>query len=171
LAPALSDAPIAALALLILTQVASAVLAWLQLAGGLMLLYLAWHAYRQLGQSNELQPAKARQQTLAQAILVNLLNPNPYLGWTLVLGPLVQRAWLSAPAWGVATVVAFYGTFALALLFLIRSFGLFGRLTDFWRHRLQILSLLLLLALAAYLIISSAAILVGGQTFATVRVA
>lgn len=44
-----------------------------------------------------------------------MLNPNPYLGWALVLGPAAGAAWHERPAWAVALVVAFYGTMVLTL--------------------------------------------------------
>jgi hypothetical protein len=39
-----------------------------------------------------------------------LLNPNPYLAWSLVMGPLLLRGWREDPANGVALVVGFYVT-------------------------------------------------------------
>jgi threonine/homoserine/homoserine lactone efflux protein len=45
-----------------------------------------------------------------KAAAVNLLNPNPYLSWSLILGPLLLRAWQEAPAHGIALLVSFYVT-------------------------------------------------------------
>ena len=53
LAPLISDGPILVLVLLILAQLPDSFLRFLQLAGGLFILYLAWRAYRAL-------PAAAR---------------------------------------------------------------------------------------------------------------
>ena len=58
-----------------------------------------------------------------EAALVNILNPNPYLGWTLVLGPAVVAAWHEAPSSGVAVVAAFYATMVTMLAVLIIGFG------------------------------------------------
>jgi len=49
------------------------------------------------------------------AALVNLLNPTPYLVWSLVLGPLLIKGWRETPANGVALLVGFYGTMILTL--------------------------------------------------------
>ena len=54
---------------------------------------------------------------------MNLLNPNPYLGWALVLGPVVVAAWQETPSMGVAVVVAFYATLVSMLAILIFLFG------------------------------------------------
>jgi threonine/homoserine/homoserine lactone efflux protein len=97
----------------------------LRLAGGALLLYLAWSAYRQWrrdGARSATQVARAPR-TLFEAALVNLLNPNPYLGWTLILGPIVVAAWQENPSSGVAVVVAFYATMVTTLAVLIFVFG------------------------------------------------
>lgn len=111
-APILSDIPIVSLVLFVLTHVSPAWLDGLRLAGGLFLLYLAaraflvWRRYRQV--VSTVQPSARR--TFFEAVGVNLLNPNPYISWSLVLGPLVLKAWREAPGYGVALVVAFYAT-------------------------------------------------------------
>ena len=53
--------------------------------------------------------------SLPRAALVNVLNPNPYISWSLVLGPLLLKAWREAPANGVALLAGFYGTMVLSL--------------------------------------------------------
>jgi threonine/homoserine/homoserine lactone efflux protein len=115
-APILSDVPIICLVLLVLTRVPSTLLLVLQLAGGLFLLYLAagaLQAYRSYQHALPTRPARARQ-TVFKAVLVNLLNPNPYLNWTLIMGPLLLKAWHQVPTYGIALVAAFYLTMILA---------------------------------------------------------
>ena len=125
LAPLLSDGPIALLALLVLGRLSLGVQSILRLAGGAFLLYLAWGAYQQWRRDDS-QPSEQAEKvpkTLIEAALVNLLNPNPYLGWTLILGPTVIAAWQEAPSSGVAVVVAFYATMVTTLAALIVLFG------------------------------------------------
>jgi threonine/homoserine/homoserine lactone efflux protein len=115
-APILSDVPIICLVLLVLTRVPSTLLLVLQLAGGLFLLYLATgalQAYRNYQHALPTRPARARQ-TVFKAVLVNVLNPNPYLNWTLIMGPLLLKAWHQVPIYGIALVAAFYLTMILA---------------------------------------------------------
>jgi threonine/homoserine/homoserine lactone efflux protein len=112
LAPLLSDIPIISLVLVVLTSVPPSAVTVLRLAGGVFLVYLAASAFatfRTYHAPEVLRPARASQ-TLVKAVVVNLLNPNPYLSWSLVLGPLLLQAWRAAPAHGVALVVAFYVT-------------------------------------------------------------
>ncbi len=51
---------------------------------------------------------------MAQAVLINLLNPNPYLFWALVTGPILVEAWKLNPGVdGIGFVVAFYAVMVL----------------------------------------------------------
>jgi threonine/homoserine/homoserine lactone efflux protein len=108
LSPLLSDGPIAALAILVVSRLPPGALHVLRACGGLLLLYLAAGAVRQWRQpiSPASQPSAPR--TLLEAAMVNVLNPNPYLGWSLVLGPAAATAWNQHPADALALVVAFY---------------------------------------------------------------
>ena len=123
-APILSDIPIVSLVLVILSSVPVGLQRVLQSAGGLFLLYLAWNALKSW-RRNEKSPtsAQARVPTVWKAVTVNLLNPNPYLGWSLVMGPLFLMTWQRSPGSGVALLCAFYGTMVITLMGIIFTFG------------------------------------------------
>jgi len=126
LAPVLSDGPIMIVALVILKRVPAPLVRYLHMAGGFFLLYLAWcafRAWRKTGSGASMDTASPGR-GLLQAVAVNLLNPNPYLGWTLVLGPLFLKGWREAPPLGLALLAGFYGTMVLALGGIIMVFGL-----------------------------------------------
>jgi threonine/homoserine/homoserine lactone efflux protein len=112
LAPVLSDIPVVAIVLLVLTQVPALFVSVLQVVGGLFVLVLAGRALLSLRVSAQLTPAPVTEahRTVLRAAAVNLLNPNPYIAWALILGPLVLRAWQEAAAHGLAFVGAFYTT-------------------------------------------------------------
>ena len=110
LAPLLSDIPIVSLVLLVLTKVPPPALNLLRTAGGVFLLYLAagaFAAFRTYRAPQVHQPSQATR-TLFEATVVNLLNPNPYISWSLILGPLLLEAWRAAPAYGIGLLVSFY---------------------------------------------------------------
>lgn len=60
--------------------------------------------------------------------MINLLNPNPYLSWTLVLGPLLLKGWREAPSNAVALLVSFYGMMILAMVVIVALFSAAGNL-------------------------------------------
>ena len=109
LAPLFSDAPIICLVLVVLTRVPPLFVRVLQISGGLFLIYLAAGAFETYRKARE-APTSSPGQPLIRATLLNFLNPNPYLGWTLVMGPLLIQAWRGAPMNGIALVGAFYMT-------------------------------------------------------------
>ena len=125
LAPLLSDVPIISLVLLVLTQVPQSVVSALRLAGGVFLLYLAARAlaaYRRYESPRTGPPARAAR-TVLEAVTINLLNPSPYLSWSLVLGPLLLEAWRAAPAYGIALLASFYGTMIAATAAILVPFA------------------------------------------------
>jgi threonine/homoserine/homoserine lactone efflux protein len=117
LAPLLSDGPIAALVLLVLGQLPATGQQGLRLAGGVLLLYLAWAARREAraAPAPSGNAAGSSPRTLLQATTINLLNPNPYIGWALVMGPAANAAWRLSALHVAALLGAFYGVMAVGL--------------------------------------------------------
>jgi len=126
LAPLLSDGPIIALCLLVLSQVPAWLQRFLYMAGGAFILYLAYGAFRAWNtfDLNGSIAASAPPQGVLQAALVNLLNPNPYVYWTLVAGPILLRGWRATPANGVGFLTGFYVAMILVLATIILVFGI-----------------------------------------------
>jgi threonine/homoserine/homoserine lactone efflux protein len=122
-APLRSDGPIAVLALVVLGQLPRLAQEALRGAGGLLLLYLGLVAFRQWRDPAVAETTASAPRTLLDATLVNLLNPHPYLGWSLVLGPSVLTAWSEHPGRAIALVAAFYGTIVLGLALFIALVG------------------------------------------------
>ena len=125
LAPLLSDGLIILTVLLVLTRVPAALRLALQLAGGAFSLYLAWGAFRAWRRFDAAAPPApaAGQQSLLRAALINLLNPNPWIFWSLVTGPILIRAWGEAPGKGLAFLAGFYGAMIACLALIIILFG------------------------------------------------
>jgi threonine/homoserine/homoserine lactone efflux protein len=117
LGPLLSDGPIIALVLLVLTQVPAWFVQSLQVAGGLFVLYLAFKALLawRTFDTREMAAAQPPRQSVFKAALVNLLNPAPYIFWSLVTGPLLLTGWRASPANGVGLLAGFYMTLIACL--------------------------------------------------------
>lgn len=123
--PLVSDAPIIVLVLLILSRLPDWLLPALQIAGGALLIYLAWGAaiaWRTYAPAAQPTPPSGHQ-SLLRAALVNLVNPGPYLGWSLVMGPLLLKGWHQAPRYGIALLAAFYAAMILSLAGIIALFA------------------------------------------------
>lgn len=114
--PLLSDVPVIAIVLLVLSRVPPRMTQALRCAGGVFVLYLAWcgiRSYRNW-KPGELAHAPSKRQSVLRGAMVNLLNPNPYIAWSLVLGPLLLKGWREAPARGIALLAGFYTVLILA---------------------------------------------------------
>jgi threonine/homoserine/homoserine lactone efflux protein len=124
-APLLSDGPIILGVLLILSRVPAWLVTLLQGAGGMFLLYLAVGAFKNWRNYSAIQsaPIPDRQQTVLKAALVNLLNPNPYIGWSLVMGPLLLKGWRETPVNGIALLLGFYVTMVACTMGIILLFA------------------------------------------------
>jgi threonine/homoserine/homoserine lactone efflux protein len=123
--PLISDGPIIVLVLLVLSALPRLLVNVLQLAGGFFLLYLAisaWKTWRDYDAKKAVQ-VQSGQQTLLKAAMVNLLNPNPYLGWSLVMGPLLLKGWQETPVNGITLLVGFYATLVVCLVGTIMIFS------------------------------------------------
>jgi threonine/homoserine/homoserine lactone efflux protein len=125
LAPLLSDGPIIVLVVLILTALPTWFLRAVRVAGGLFMLYLAWSAYRAWRTADFSAPpagVNETQQSLLEAAVMNLLNPNPYIFWGLAAGPILLQGWRRSAAHGASFLLGFYGTLIGGLaLFIVLS--------------------------------------------------
>jgi threonine/homoserine/homoserine lactone efflux protein len=123
-APPLGDIVVVALCFWALVHLPAETLPLLGIGGGLYVLFLAWETLRTT--SRMLPSATSltvnHRHSFLKGLVVNLLNPHPYMFWMTVAGPLVSRSYQQAAfAPIVAFVSGFYGClvgskFVLALL-------------------------------------------------------
>jgi threonine/homoserine/homoserine lactone efflux protein len=154
LAPLISDVPIAFLILFLLGQLPVAAQHVLRASGGILLLYFAFVAFRQWRKPDALNLSCSAPRTLFDAVLVNLLNPNPYIGWSLVLGPSVLSAWRDHPRYAVAVVGSFYCTMVVVLALFIYLVGTVRFLGSSGQRGLVAVSAFVLSGLGLYYLIS-----------------
>lgn len=150
-APLISDLPVIILVIFILTAVPPAVLGVLQCLGGIFLLYLAFKAYKTLCSLN----TKDKQGTMGygnlfKAVLVNLFNPNPYLGWSLVMGPMLIKGWSETPKNGVALVTGFYSSMIVYSAVMVILFSVAGSLGQRFKTISLIFSIIAFLVFGFY---------------------
>ncbi len=131
-APLVSDGPIIAVCLLVLSQADPGLLRGLSLAGGLFLVYLARESWLSLslkgatlnnGRDDDAVDQRVRSVAarhsgpalLGRAALINALGPGPWIFWGTVMGPMLVRQWQVSVAAGLAFLAAFYGTMVTIL--------------------------------------------------------
>ena len=131
---------------------------WLRIAGGGFVLYLAFGAF-QSWRSHDPRAAASPPATrsLFRATLVNFLNPNPWMSWSLVLGPLLVKAWRETPSHAVALLAGFYGVMVAGLAGTIVLFGMAKKLGSGVNRTLLALSAVALTAFGLYLLWTAAA--------------
>jgi len=112
IAPMITDLPIIMLTLFILVKLSGfhRVLGIISCMGGLFVLYLGWQSIVTKGVELNLQGTRPR--SLAKGIIVNTLNPHPYLFWFGVGGPTV----IKAMNLGMLAPLAFIGSFYVLLV-------------------------------------------------------
>jgi len=128
LAPLLSDGPIIALCLLVLSQVPVWMEQVLYGVSGVFILYLAWGALR----AWRTPPAPSALNLeadlpMGKAVVMNMLSPGPYIFWTLVTGPILVAGWRESPAFGLSFIGGFYLTLVGGLAAIVLVFGLAAR--------------------------------------------
>jgi threonine/homoserine/homoserine lactone efflux protein len=161
LSPLLSDGPIALVSLVLLSRLPSSFHLIVRAAGGLLLLYFAGATFLQWRRPTGLARGGSAPRTLLQAALVNVLNPNPYLGWSLVLGPAVLAAWREHEAYALALVGAFYVVLCLTTAAFVLLVGTSRFLGPAGRRALVAVSAAVLASLGLYLLASSLSRLAG----------
>jgi len=131
-APLITDLPIIAASLGLLAILAHA----MQLVGGIAILgglYIVWLGYENIrfnGAFADTVPSAASQ--LRKGIVVNLLNPNPYVFWLTVGSPLILKAFQTGWQAVVLFLLLFYGCLVGSKLVVAAAVG---RSRQFLRSR------------------------------------
>jgi threonine/homoserine/homoserine lactone efflux protein len=151
-APLLSDGPIIVLSFLLLSQVPPGFQRFLYIAGGVFVLYLAYGNYKSWKDFDPDHPSleTKTQQSVLKAALINALNPNPYIFWSLVTGPILMKGWREVPLYGVGFLTGFYLTMIVGFVTLILIFGLARQLGTRVNHLLLGISAVALFCFGLY---------------------
>lgn len=109
LVPLVSDPPVVAVVLAVLAQVPAGLLRGIQIAGGAFVVWLGAAALRAaFAPPPAPVPGREPPRGFLRATLVNLGNPNAWIFWSLVGGPILAEAWRDAPARALAFLAGFY---------------------------------------------------------------
>lgn len=152
LAPLISDGPIIALCMFVLSQIPTWFQRFLYIAGGLFILYLAYSAYRSWKDFDWSTPSTetGTQQSILKAATMNILSPAPYIFWSTVTGPILLKGWRETPPNGIGFLAGFYGALILGLGAIIIVFGVTSQLGPKFNRALRGISSLLLFCFGFY---------------------
>jgi len=153
----------AVLVLALLSQVPTSLVSYLRVLGGALILYLAyeaWKSWRRFDTEDSVAAATASN-SLLKAVLINWLNPNLYIGWSVILGPIVLSGWHNAPVNGVAVVAGFYATIVAVMAGMALVFSAAKTLGSQVRKNLIGLSSIALAGLGFYQLLHPWIVIVG----------
>lgn len=152
LTPIITDGPIIALVLFVLAGTPQLLLDILRILGGLFILYIARTILLSLKKPFTMIGPSAAVKTkgLLNAIIMNVLNPNPYIFWGVISGPILLSAWRESPGFGISFLIGFYGIFILCLSVLIVLFATAGRLNPGVNRGINILACGALIVFGVY---------------------
>jgi len=137
MAPLLTDAPIVAASLALVSSVPGAVLRGLAAAGGIVVIGLGAVTIHGTGRQPVPGVPRPVPQDLWRGVAVNVLSPHPWVFWLTAGGPLLVAAWRRGPAVGIAFVAGFYALLVgskVVIAFLVARAG--RRLGETARRRL-----------------------------------
>jgi threonine/homoserine/homoserine lactone efflux protein len=124
-APILTDLPIILMSYFVLDRLTGMGLAVgaISAIGGLYVLYLSYETLRTVPVRVETSSVQAR--SLRRGVLVNFLNPHPYLFWGTVGVPFILKAWRSDPVSPWAFLATFYALLVGSKVFIALIVGKF----------------------------------------------
>jgi threonine/homoserine/homoserine lactone efflux protein len=107
-APIISDIPIIIICLLFLSLISgyTLILGIISIIGGLYLLYLAYESFKTKSLTENINLEKPK--SLRKGVMLNLLNPAPYLFWITIGGPIIIPAYVESALSPLWFIIGFY---------------------------------------------------------------
>jgi threonine/homoserine/homoserine lactone efflux protein len=156
LAPLITDLPIIVLSVLLVGYLPPEAFRLVGTVGGLVVIWLGIETIRSSPGSvlpSDMNTAAEPRREMWRGVLVNALNPHPYLFWATVGGPALVRGWRISPWHALAFLVAFYTLLIgskVIVAWLVGRHG--GALSLTWYRRVLVACGALLVAMGGWLI-------------------
>jgi threonine/homoserine/homoserine lactone efflux protein len=108
IAPLLTDVPIILATIFILSKLddSDSILGVISLLGGLFIVYLGVTSFK--AREIEINTKTIKPKSIRRGIIVNILNPHPYLFWLTVGVPLLFKSFNISPGNALAFIISFY---------------------------------------------------------------
>lgn len=143
IAPLITDAPIVALSVWLVGSMSPAAVRTLGVIGGTLVVAVGVHAATRARRPGD--TAIGPGGDTVRGVLINALNPHPWVFWLTAGGPLLVSAWGRAPLLGVAFLAGFYGLLVGSKVVVAAVVAhTSDRLSSMWRRRLVLVGSLLL---------------------------
>ena len=155
LAVLVTNGPIVIIVLLTLARMPGWFIRVLQIAGGLLLLYLAWRAFQVLRKPAQAaalpaNPRQAGRGAFLEAVAVSGFNPSAWLFWSTVGGPLVLESLAISAGHAMAFILGFFLTLVISQAGYILLFATASRIDPRLTRALNIASAVALLLIGLY---------------------
>jgi threonine/homoserine/homoserine lactone efflux protein len=111
LAPLITDAPIILVSVLFVRYLPPGALRWVGTFGGLVVIWIGVETLRSARRELVYKTGAGRgmpRQELWRGVMVNALNPHPYVFWATIGGPALVNGWRASPWYAPAFLVPFY---------------------------------------------------------------
>lgn len=163
LAPLITDIPIIGLSLLLLSRLASfqPFLGCVSLAGGVLLVYMAWENLKIKKFTPTIDTGGSR--SFLRGATINALSPHPYLFWITIGGPTLLNAYAHGHASALGFALGFYAALVGAKLLLAIVVNKSRNFMNGKTYRLIMRCLGLLLLVFAGLLLKEGLILLTGR--------
>ncbi len=161
LAPLITDPPIVAVSIFVLSELSGfeKIIGATSLAGAVYVLYLAYGSL--LAGPLSMEPSESQPRSVRKGVLINALNPNPYLFWITVGAPFVLKSYAESPTAPFLFVLCFYVLLVASKVLLALAVGRSRSLLPIRSYVHVMRALGGLLALFAFILFRDALALLG----------
>jgi threonine/homoserine/homoserine lactone efflux protein len=156
LAPLITDAPIILVTVLVVRNLPPGALRWVGTAGGMVVIWMGLETLRSARREYVSHPVPVEgqlRQEMWRGVVVNALNPHPYVFWATIGGPALVNGWRTSPWYALAFLLPFYlllvGSKAILAWLVSRKAQ---ALTAIWYRRVLIVCGALVLAMGGFLL-------------------
>lgn len=110
LSPLVTDLPIIILALFLMNQLATMQIALggISVIGAVILMWMGYESLKTQPIEMSTSSESINPSSLKKGILVNLLNPNPYIFWITIGAPVIYKAYQQSLVLAVIALIVFY---------------------------------------------------------------
>jgi len=105
--PLVTETLVLIAAVLVLARLPESALRWVGLAGGLLLVYMAWRVLRDARNADPRERAGKLKGHFTRVALMGVISPDPWIFWFFIGGPLLLNRWNVGAVQGIIFAASF----------------------------------------------------------------